>query len=87
MMKTDDTNENNNSPRVALVRLRQKREGSMINNLIYNTAIEFAIFILIVLWVLIAFTVVIPFICYLGGAEYFDIKNIIINMRYNKIES
>jgi hypothetical protein len=58
----------------------------MLVNFIYNTIIEMAILVCILIWVLLACTIIIPLLWNLGMGDYFYIKDFIQNMRMNKIK-
>ena len=57
----------------------------MITNFIYNIFIEFILLISILIWILLACTIVIPLLWNLDG-DYFYIKDFIENMRSNKLK-
>lgn len=58
----------------------------MINNFIYNTILEIFIFLLILLWLTIVFSIVVPFAFFISGEDYFNLRDGIIELRSYKIK-
>ena len=56
-----------------------------ITNFFYNTFIELYLALTLILWAIGACTLVIPFLWYVLGGDYFYIKDYIEDTRDNKI--